>query len=307
MVRIGLAGCGAWGKLILRDLKSLGAQVAVLAHGERSRANALAGGADHVVTRLEYLPEVDAYVVAVPTVLHAEFVERLAATGKPIFCEKPLTPDVVAARRLVALAAERIFVMDKWRYHAGVLALAAIARSGELGPVLGINTRRVQWQYPHDDVSMDWILLPHDLSITLEILGFVPEPIAAVAEMTPDGLVGFSGLLESDGVWMRCEVGIRSPTHSRVIELRCRDGVATLSDAYAAAISILHTRGCTSGVPPQLPELRPVATDMPLLKELEAFLNHVRGTAPPPHSTAAEGLLIVERIARLRQLAGLPG
>ena len=43
MLNIGLLGCGRWGKLILRDLKSLGVSVAVLAHGPISQANASAG------------------------------------------------------------------------------------------------------------------------------------------------------------------------------------------------------------------------------------------------------------------------
>lgn len=44
---------------------------------------------------------------------------------------------------------------------------------------------------------------------------------------------------------------------------------------------------------------------MPLLKEIEAFLHFLEG-GPPPKSSAEEGALIVERIASLRELAGLP-
>jgi hypothetical protein len=43
---------------------------------------------------------------------------------------------------------------------------------------------------------------------------------------------------------------------------------------------------------------------MPLLLELRAFVEHIRG-GPPPRSSLADGLLIVERIAALRVLAGL--
>jgi hypothetical protein len=45
---------------------------------------------------------------------------------------------------------------------------------------------------------------------------------------------------------------------------------------------------------------------MPLLRELQAFVDHLRG-GPPPRSSAAEGLMIVERIAAIRRLAGLAG
>jgi hypothetical protein len=45
---------------------------------------------------------------------------------------------------------------------------------------------------------------------------------------------------------------------------------------------------------------------MPLERELAAFVAHLRG-GRPPRSTAAEGLLVIERIAALRNLAGLDG
>lgn len=305
MVNIGLLGCGRWGRLILRDLKALGARVSVVVHGTTSRANAEAGQADAIVEGLDALPAMDGYVVAVPTALHAEFLLRLLETGKPVFCEKPLTRDVEAARRIVAEGGDRVFVMDKWRYHGGVLGLKAIADSGELGPVLGIRTTRVQWGCPHDDVEMDWILLPHDLSIVLEVLGFVPEPRWAAAEMSDGVLAGLSGVLESGGAWMQFEVGIRSPQHRRTIELRCRDGVATLGDAYDDAITVLRTAGCVQGSVPPEAEQRPVSVEMPLLAELAAFLGYVRGESPPPKSSAAEGLLVIERLSGVRELAGL--
>jgi hypothetical protein len=43
---------------------------------------------------------------------------------------------------------------------------------------------------------------------------------------------------------------------------------------------------------------------MPLELELRAFLEHLIG-GPPPRSSADEGILGVQRIAELRQLAGL--
>ena len=41
------------------------------------------------------------------------------------------------------LGQDRLFVMDKWRYHPGVLELAAIAGRGGLARCIGLPTRRV--------------------------------------------------------------------------------------------------------------------------------------------------------------------
>lgn len=304
-VRIGLAGCGRWGRLILRDLKALGCWVAVAAGSPESVANAQSAGADAIVATVDDLPPVDAAVVAVPTQFHGEVVLRLAGRGCPIFCEKPLAHDVAAARRIVETAGERVFVMDKWRYHPGVHALRDIAIGGELGPVQGLATVRVQWGSPHADVDAAWILLPHDLTIALEILGYLPAPLHAVAESDAEGLVAMSAWLSGPS-WLHCEIGIRSPQHWRNIELRCRDGVAVLGDAYDRHIAVLRSNlGARRGAPPEW-ELRPFVERMPLMAELDAFVTYVNGAGPAPRSTAAEGLRVVETIAELHRLACPP-
>jgi len=59
-LRVGLVGCGRWGRLILRDLKALGCWVVVAARSPASIANAQAAGADAVVADIDELPPVDA-------------------------------------------------------------------------------------------------------------------------------------------------------------------------------------------------------------------------------------------------------
>src|SRR5262245_50179905 len=115
-LRIGLVGCGRWGRNILRDLRSCGAEVLVATPSAADRAAALASGAASVCVDLSELPAVDGYVVATPSVTHAEVVERLLSAGRPIFVEKPMTTTAESAARLVRLGGDRLFVMHKWRY-----------------------------------------------------------------------------------------------------------------------------------------------------------------------------------------------
>ncbi len=300
-VRVGLVGCGRWGRHILRDLLSLGCIVAVATKSEESRRYASEGGASMIVDGIEELPELDGVVVATPTVTHAAVIEALLERGVPVYTEKPLTCDPESASRLAEAAPERLFVMDKWRYHPGVEMLARIARDKDLGPVLGLRTTRAQWGNPHADVDIAWILAPHDLSIALEVLGRVPSARNAVAETIDGevtGLVGFLG----DEPWMVLEVSSRFPEYRREIRLHCRDGVAILNDGYSEHLSVVRAQG--SGSHPPEPELRHISNELPLLRELRAFVEHLKG-GPPPRSSAAEGALIVRTIADLRALAGL--
>jgi predicted dehydrogenase len=300
-LRVGLVGCGGWGKHILRDLRSLECAVTVVTRTEASAAQARALGAERAGTDLGLLEACDGVVVATPTVTHAEMIEAVLPLGIPIFTEKPLSNDVAAARSLTAQAPERLFVMDKWRYHPGILELARLARSGALGQVQGLRTLRVQRDNPHADVDCVWILAPHDLSIGLEVLGAVPTPVAAVAHQEGGRVSGLAGQLRiAGGPWQTVEVASNAEAHVRRISLYCSEGVATLADGWDEEIAV--TRTAVDGAA----ETRtiPAPGELPLLAELRAFVEHLDG-GPPPRSSAAEGLLVVEAIAELRRLADL--
>jgi predicted dehydrogenase len=300
--QIGLVGCGAWGRYILRDLGSLGRSVAVVARSELSSATAHAGGATTVVRSIEELPEVDGIVVATPTSTHAAVVSEALERGVPVFVEKPLTDDPEAADRLASAAPERLFVMDKWRYHPGIQLLAGIARDGELGRVIGLRTTRNGWGNPHRDVDAIWILAPHDLSIALEVLGALPEPRMAVADSSngyATGLVGFLG----GEPWHAVEVSSRAIVRRREIALVCEQGIAVLSDGYDDRVQIVRATDPHDPTMPE-PEARPISTEFPLLRELRVFVEYLGGGSPP-RSSAAEGAAIVRAISDLRRLAGL--
>ena len=296
---VGVVGYGNWGRHIVRDLIALGAAVTVVARDETRGRAALDAGASRVVGAVDDLPDgLEGFVVATPTVTHAEVTEQLIPYGVPIYVEKPLTCDATAARHLAELAPDRLFVMHKWRYHPGIELLGEIARSGELGPVVGLRTVRVGWGNPHHDVDGVWILVPHDLSIALEILGEIPEPRSAVAEIVGGKWSGIVGLL-GDKPWFALESSTAHPIQRREIRLVCREGVATLADSYAD--HVLVTRGePDAGTRDE--EARPISTEFPLLRELRAFLEHLDG-GPPPKSSAAEAVADVNAVELLRDLA----
>lgn len=302
MTTVGLVGYGRWGKLIFRDLRAIGVDVHVAVPTEASRAAASAAGAAGTCAAVGDLPSCNGYVVATPTILHAEVTERLIPRGRPIFVEKPLTHDVAAARRLVAAGGELIFVMDKWRYHPGIVELGRLARSGELGEIVSLRSFRLGWGNPHRDVDAIWILLPHDLSIALEVLGHLPE--ASFAMAGPPGRSD-SELLAvlgggAAGPRVTVEVSERHPASRRAVTVAGTLGVAQLADSYDDRVLVMAADDPAGTKPREIP----VGKDMPLRLELEAFVRHLAG-GEVPKSSASDALLIVERIDALRRIAGL--
>lgn len=291
---VALVGCGSWGKNILRDLVALGCQVTVVAKSDASVSRARKGGAVHIVETVDDLSDPEGVVVAVPTTVHVGVIERSLQFGVPVFVEKPLSNSVEDARRLAGRA--DVFVMDKWRYHPGVVALREIIDEGRFGEMMSIQTVRHSLFNPHHDVDAVWILAPHDLSIVLELTGGVPSPIAATGAVV--GIeASLVGILENDIV---IDVSSRSNVFRREVTVSFAEAVVTLGDGYASALDARLTR---IGEEPEQLQI-PISDEMPLLAELRVFVNHLQG-GPPPKSTADEGVLIVERIQQLRDLAGI--
>lgn len=300
-IRIGLVGCGRWGRHILRDLVALGAEVQVTCRSEATAAEALRAGAVTAGTAPPDLEASDAFVVATPTATHGAVLETLVGAQRPIFVEKPMTADVASARRLASAAPSTLFVMDKWRYHPAIEAMRREAQAGTVGEVLAIKTSRWQWSSPHRDVAPLWILAPHDISIALHILGRIPPLVDAspLIHGRPD--LGVSARLGDRSVQVHIDIGVASTEHRRRCLLIGSEATLELTDAYDDRL--LVRRG-PPGDPAARAEILPVGVEMPLLAELRAFLAHVRGEGPPPLSSAADGLAIVERLSEIEAAVG---
>ncbi len=300
MTQIGLIGCGAWGRHILRDLKTCGAVVHVVAPSETARRNAREHRADSIVGQFIELPPVDGYIVAAPSSQHAEIIETLLPSGRPIFTEKPMTVDPISARRIAAAAGDRVFVMDKWRYHPGIERMRQEIAGGTVGEVQGIHIQRWGWGCSHSDVSAIWILMPHDLSIVLHWLGEIP-PLRFVSPTLlgpiDTGLIAQLG--DTGGPPITIDVSIAAPEHRRTFTIVGSKASLELRDSYDTAIRV--RRGAPADPRAESATIE-IAQDLPLLLEIKAFLAHLEG-GPPPLSSAQDGLRIVERLTEIEAAA----
>lgn len=289
---IAVVGAGRWGTAIVRDLVDLGVRPVVVDPA-----------LDDALDDIDQLGRVDGIIVATPATTHADVLRSLADRGVPVFCEKPLTTDVATAREAIERFGDRLHVMHVWRYHPGIELLRDLARSGDLGDVQVLRTTRTGWTSPRRDVDPIWTLLPHDLTIAIEILGSIPPPRAATAEWLDE---------EAVGLWAQCggapgapalfaDVSTRFADKRREVRVHGSLGVAVLAGADATEVRLSIGDG-TSSEPVE--RTIPFAGDPPLRRELAAFVDHLAG-GPPPRSDAAEGLRVVEAVAELRSLAGL--
>jgi predicted dehydrogenase len=154
VIRIGLVGCGHIGTVHAYAIQQLAeadlvdARLHATYDADPARAEKVAhhhGG--------EPAPELDALLDAVDVVWvctwtagHLEAVEAAADRGLPVFCEKPLAPDLESATR-VTRALERVphQVGLVLRWAPVFRNLAARVESGEFGRVLSTTMRDDQY------------------------------------------------------------------------------------------------------------------------------------------------------------------
>jgi predicted dehydrogenase len=187
VIRVGVVGAGYWGPLQVRAFAALpGVAVTCVADTDPTRLAHIAETYPDVRTTADLAAvlagPLDAIVICTPARTHAPLAEASLAAGKHVLVEKPFTTEGSAARRLIALAAERgltLMAGHTFMYHAAVRALRDLIQSGELGDVLYVDAKRVNLGLHRKDVDVIWDLAAHDISILRFVLG--ADPIEARA------------------------------------------------------------------------------------------------------------------------------
>ena len=148
MLNAAIVGLGNWGRKLVTSIQGKSSHLrfvhAVVRNIDSSHEfatqNDLALSNDFSVTLAD--PAIQAIVLATPHTLHAEQIIAVAAAGKPVYCEKPLTLKRADAIKVVAACSKAGVLLavghDK-RFWPSMQALTRIVQSGELGEILHIE------------------------------------------------------------------------------------------------------------------------------------------------------------------------
>jgi predicted dehydrogenase len=95
-------------------------------------------------------PEVQAVYIASPVACHARQIERAAAAGKHILCEKPLTMSLAETREAVACCKRHgVFLQEGFmmKFHGAHVLLKDLIDAGRLGRLVYLRAQLSCW-YP---------------------------------------------------------------------------------------------------------------------------------------------------------------
>ncbi len=155
-MRVALLGVGRMGRLHARLLAELTDPAAlVVADLDASRAREVAAElrATAVADMAEAIRAADALVIATVTSAHAELIRAGLERGVPIFCEKPLSPELSESARLVAEieAAGLPFQLGfHRRFDVAYRAARQLIETGAMGRVYLLRLAGHDAQPPHE-------------------------------------------------------------------------------------------------------------------------------------------------------------
>jgi predicted dehydrogenase len=280
-VRIGIIGCGHIGTVHTYALKQLsdaglvqGEVVAAYdADGERAAKLTKNLGGAPAPSLDALLDAVDVAWICTWTAAHLEAAEAAAARGIPVFCEKPLAPNL-AACEAVSAALERVphQVGLVLRYAPVFAAAAEIVASGRHGRPLTTNLRDDQyfpiqgmygstWRKDRDAAGGGTLIEHsiHDVDVLRWILG---DPVAVTASTA--NAFGYEGIEDLASLTLRYAGGataqlvsvwhqVLSRGSSRRLEIFCEEAYLWTEDDYLGPLHVETSAGTeiVEGAPPE--------------------------------------------------------
>lgn len=307
-LRFAVLGVGRIGSIHARNVARLSGDVPQCAgivvayvsdpNGEAAEAiaaelGARTAGLDEAIAA----PDVDAVVICTPTDTHADLIDRAAAAGKAIFCEKPIDLDSDRIRRSLAGVAERgvpLMIGFNRRFDPSFAALKSRLDAGEIGaPELITILSRDPSPPPVDYIKRSGGLfrdmMIHDLDMARFLLGEEPVSVYATASALVDPAIGAAGDVDTAVCVLRTASGkIAQISNSRRaaygydqrIEVHGAGGMLAAGNRTATTVTAATAAGYASD--PALPFFLERYAEA-YRAEMASFIDAVRrGAAPSP-------------------------
>jgi len=197
-IRLAVIGAGRIGQIHAGNAaRNTGASLAGIADAITEPAAKLAAKLGTVVVTVDQIfadRTIDAVLICSSTDTHADLIQRAAAAGKHIFCEKPIDLDLNRARqceKIVQASGKACLIGFQRRFDPTFAALKARIEQGEIGELeaLSIISRdpgAPPLDYLQRSGGIFKDMLIHDFDIFRWILGDEAETVYAVASALTD-------------------------------------------------------------------------------------------------------------------------
>jgi UDP-2-acetamido-3-amino-2,3-dideoxy-glucuronate N-acetyltransferase len=184
-VRVGVVGCGYWGRNLVRNFHQLGALAAVcdtLPQNLEEMGRTYGVFGTNSYEELLAMPDIQAVVLATPAASHFDLAKKAMLHGKDVFVEKPLALRLDEGEELVQIARKHsrmLMVGHLLHYHPAIIELRRMLDSGEFGRIEYISSSRLNLGKLRTEEDILWSFAPHDIAAVLHLLDESPNSVAA--------------------------------------------------------------------------------------------------------------------------------
>ena len=259
-IKIGLIGGGYWGQNHARVLSEINCNFVGIADTDPAK-QALADQY-HVPYFNSYqklILQTDAVIVVTPPQTHYAITKAALSAGKHVLVEKPITTKLFQAKRLVSLAKIKHLQLAAghvFLYTPAYQYIKSVIKNKELGEIYYIYSRRVNFGIIRSDVNVIDNLIPHDLSIVVDLLG---KPLSVQAfgyDLIQPGIhdIGFIHLKYPKKVSVHIHLSWLDPQKQRQLIIVGSKKMLIWDDTNKVQPIEIHDKSFT--VPDQLHQLK---------------------------------------------------
>jgi myo-inositol 2-dehydrogenase/D-chiro-inositol 1-dehydrogenase len=321
-VRIGVIGVGRIGRmhaeLLTRQVPGAAVTRVHDAHADSARAvaDSLRVTAASEVEELLGAPDVDAVAICTSTDTHADLIVAAAQAGKAIFCEKPVSLDLVEVDRALAAvetAGVPFQIGFNRRFDAGHAAVAAAVAGAEVGdPQLARISSRdpapppVEYIRHSGGIFLDMTI--HDFDMARFVTGSEVVEVYARGAVRIDPEIGEAGDVDTAVVLLEHANGCLTTIdnsrqavygYDQRVEVFGSAGMAASENPLAHSTIVRTAAGMRSATLPYFYLDRYIPS---YLREWEAFVAAVATGETPPVSGADARAPLVIGMAAWRSL-----
>ncbi|HET7409845.1 MAG TPA: Gfo/Idh/MocA family oxidoreductase, partial [Paracoccaceae bacterium] len=217
MLAFGLLGAGRIGQIHGRNIAASARGRLVAVHDPvAAAAESLARGTGVEIRAAEAIltaPDIDAVVICTPTTTHAELIEKAAAAGKAVFCEKPVDLDSGRIRATLGAVGDAMLMIGfNRRFDPNFAALKHRIDDGlvgdvELVTILSRDPGPPPVSYIRTSGGLFRDMTIHDFDMARFLLGEEVETVHAVGSCLVDKAIGEAGDIDTAAVLLRTASG----------------------------------------------------------------------------------------------------
>lgn len=318
MLSIAVIGAGRIGRIHAPNVAAHpGARLAGVADVDAAAAKRLAEACGARALSLDEAFTADAVLIGSPTPTHADFIERAAAAGRAIFCEKPIDLDANRVRtclEVVRRAGVPLMVGFNRRFDPHFAALKRRMDAGDIGElelltIFSKDPGPPPISYIESSGGLFRDCMIHDLDMARFLLGEEPVELHAAASCLVDPAIGVAGDVDTAVATLRtasgklCQISnSRRATYGydQRIEAHGEKGLLRAGNVTATTVELANAAGFATD--PALPFFLERYAEAYRL-ELDAFVTAVAaGQAPKPNGEdGLKALLLADAATRSAQ------